>query len=113
VTPFKYDTTIFDTVIKRRENDYALAAQALLAMNGRTVAPPPGLGRYAPPAGTSSRVSLAPDRWVIAGTDDLALRPDIPSDGSKVGAQLALTRFLAANPDQRAQLQIVLLEEAA
>jgi hypothetical protein len=77
------------------------------------MAQPTGLGRYAPPAGTPSRVSLAPDRWVIAGVNDLALRADITSDGSKVGAHLALNRFLAANADQRGQLQVVMFEEAA
>jgi hypothetical protein len=110
---FKYDTTIFDTVGRRPGKDYALGLGAMVAMNRRATAQPTGLGRYAPPAGTPSRVAVAPDRWVIAGAGDLALRPDLPSDGSKVGAQLALNRFLAANPDQRGQLQVVLLEEAA
>ena len=73
----------------------------------------PGLGRYAPPVGTPSRVILAPDRWVIAGANDLKLHPDIDTDGSKLGAQLALDRFLAANADQRGQLQVVMFEEAA
>jgi hypothetical protein len=90
-----------------------LGAGALQAMNGRVMAQPAGLSRYAPPAGTPSRVTLAPDRWVIAGANDLVLRSDITSDGSKLGAQLALNRFLAANADQRGQLQVVLLEEAA
>jgi hypothetical protein len=111
VTAFTYDTTIFDSVSKPK--DYQLGISALLAMNGRAMAQPTGLGRYAPPAGTPSRVRLAPDRWVIAGANDLALRPDVGSDGSKVGAQLALKRFLVANPDQRGQLQVVMFEEAA
>jgi hypothetical protein len=113
VTPFTYDTTIFDSVSKRPGKDYTLGMGALLAMNGRAMAQPTGLGRYAPPAGTPSRVTFAPDRWVIAGTDDLASRPDIGSDCSKVGAQLALKRFLATNTDQRGQLQVVMFEEAA
>jgi hypothetical protein len=113
VKPFTYDTTIFDGVSQRPGEDYTLGAGALQAMNGRVMAQPTGLGRYALPAGTPSRVTLAPDRWVIAGVNDLALRPDIGSDGSKVGAQLALKRFLAANADQRGQLQVVMFEEAA
>jgi hypothetical protein len=114
VTSLSYDTTIFDSVGQRPgKEDYTLGLGTLLAMNGRAMAQPTGLGRYAPPAGTPSRVSLAPDRWVIAGTDDLVLRPDITSDGSKLGAQLALNRFLAANTDQHGQLQIVMFEEAA
>jgi hypothetical protein len=112
VTQFSYDTTIFDSVSKR-PGDYTLGAVALLAMNGRAMAPRVGLSRYAPLAGTPSRVSLAPDRWVIAGTNDLTLRPDISTDGSKLGAQLALKNFLAANADQRGRLQVVLFEEAA
>jgi hypothetical protein len=113
VTQLTYDTTIFDSVSQKPGKTYVLGAGALQAMNGRVMAQPAGLSRYAPPAGTPSRVTLAPDRWVIAGANDLVLRSEITSDGSKLGAQLALNRFLAANADQRGQLQVVLLEEAA
>jgi hypothetical protein len=113
VTQLTYDTTILDSVSQRPGKSYVLGAGALQAMNGRVMPQPAGLARYAPPAGTPSRVTLAPDRWVIAGANDLVLRSDITSDGSKLGAQLALNRFLAANAGQRGQLQIVLREEAA
>src|SRR5207248_2190132 len=112
-TNFQYDTTIFDSVPSPPAQPYVLALAAQLAMNGRAMASPRALRRYAPLPGTPSRVSLPPDRWVIAGTDDLTLHPEIDSDGSKLGAQLALARFLAANVTQRGQLQVVLAEEAA
>jgi hypothetical protein len=112
-TEFKYDTTIVDSVPAPPGGLYVLGLTALLVMNGRATAPPRALGRYAPPPGTPSRVSLPPDRWVVASSNDLKLHPDIHSDGSKLGAQLALERFLAANVTQRGQLQVVLVEEAA
>ena len=62
--------------------------------------------------GTPPRVTLAADQWVVAGTADLAHRADITSDGTKLGAHLALQRYLAANPGETGNLQIVLASEA-
>jgi len=113
MTPFTYNTTIVDTfAAKRAGNPYVLDASALLAMNDTAGAPRRGLDRYAPPPGSAPRVVLEPERWVVAGVADLALRADIASDGSKLGAQLALERHLVAYPEQRGRLQIVLAEEA-
>ena len=109
-----YDTTIVDSpTVKRPGLPYALDAAMLLTMSTSATQRGRGLDRYAPPLGARSRMDLQPDRWVVAGADDLKLRGDIGSDGSKLGTQLALQRFLAENPDQRGNLQIVLTEEAA
>jgi hypothetical protein len=113
MTPLIYDTTIIDSTVRRPGLPYKLADALMMTMGRSTAGQGRGLGRYAPPAGERVRMDLAPDRWVIAGTSDLTLRGDITSDGSKLGAQIALRRFLAANPDQHGQLQIVLAEEAA
>ena len=114
MTPLVYDTTIIDSPTVRRPGlPYKLADTLVMAMGRDSGGRGRGLGRYAPPIGARTRIDLQPDRWVIAGTSDLALRGDIGSDGSKMGAQVALRRFLAANPDQQGQLQIVLAEEAA
>jgi len=56
---------------------------------------------------------LASDRWIVAGTSDLAARADISSDGSKLGTHLALQHYLATNPAETGTLQIVLTQEAA
>jgi hypothetical protein len=109
-----YDTTIVDSpTVKRPGLPYALDAAMFLKMSSSDTQRGRGLDRYAPPLGARSRMDLQPDRWVVAGADDLKLRGDIGSDGSKLGTQLALQQFLAENPDQRGNLQIVLTEEAA
>jgi hypothetical protein len=113
ITPLTYDTTIIDSpAVQRPGTRYIPGAATLLAMNGSVEGARPGLDRYGPAPGTPPRVTLPPDRWVVAGTADLGLRADIDSDGSKLGARLALERHLLANPGQAGQLQIVLAEEA-
>jgi hypothetical protein len=57
-------------------------------------------------------VALAADQWVVASTTDLTHRADIASDGTKLGAHLALQRHLSANPSDAGGLQIVLASEA-
>jgi hypothetical protein len=84
-----------------------------LTMSSSATPPGRGLDRYAPPVGARTRVDLEPDHWVVAGVTDLALRGDIAADGTKLGAQIALQRFLADNPEQRGNLQIVMVEEVA
>ena len=112
-TPFEYDTTIVDTQAQRPGTGYAIAETALLAFNARTQGAAPGLARYAPPAGAPPLVALAPERWVVAGTADLALHADVATDGSKLGTKLALGTYLAANPSAAGELQVVLAAEAA
>ena len=103
VTSLAYDTTIIDSTAPRPGARYVLSAAAQAAANARLMpfpTPPP-------------RVRLAGDSYVIAGTADLAARADIPTDGTKRGALSALAQYLAAHPDARDQLQIVLSQEAA
>jgi hypothetical protein len=112
-TPFEYDTTIVDTQAQRPGTGYTIAETALLAFNARTQGAAPGLARYAPSAGAPPLVALAPERWVVAGTADLALHADVATDGSKLGTKLALGTYLAANPSAAGELQVVLAAEAA
>ena len=60
-----------------------------------------------------ARVTLAADQWTIASTSDLSVRTDIPCDGSKLNAHLALSQYLAAHPHETDGLQVVLTQEAA
>ena len=113
LTPIAYDTTIIDTQTARRPGgQYLPSLTAVLALNGSAARPAPGLGRYGPAPGTRPRVTLAPDQWVVASTADLGLRADISSDGSKLGAHLALEGYLSAHPGEVGGLQIVLAGEA-
>jgi Family of unknown function (DUF6603) len=114
VTPLVYDTTIVDSLtVRRRGAEYVLGAATLLALDGSAGGPQPGLDRYRPPPGVGPRVVLAPDRWVVAGSADLALEAAVGDDGTKLGAQLALSQYLSANPDKEGQLQVVLAGETA
>jgi len=58
-------------------------------------------------------VTLAPERYVIAGTDDTKVRPDIANDGTKRGALAALAAYRAKNPPDAANVQVLLEQEAA
>jgi hypothetical protein len=103
-TTLAYDTTIIDSANAQRPGgSYTPTATTQAAMNNRLRAFP-----KAP-----SRVHLLDDRWVVAGTADLKVRPDIVSDGSKRGTMLALSSYLDAHPEARDQLQVVLAQEAA
>ena len=112
LTPVGYDTTIIDTQQAPPGGPYRPGLAAVLALNGSVDRPAPGLGRYAPALGTPPRVTLADDQWVVASTTDLGRRADITSDGTKLGAYLALQRYLSANPGDAGGLQIVLANEA-
>jgi hypothetical protein len=114
MTPLVYDTTIVDSpTVRRRGAEYVLGLATLFAMDGSAGGPRPGLGRYGPAPDAGPRVVLALDRWVIAGSADLALEGDVGDDGTKLGAQLALAQYLTANPDKVGQLQVVLDGETA
>lgn len=111
-TPFEYDTTIDDTQAQRPAPGYVIAETTLLALNASAQAGAGGLGRYAPPPTAAPLIALAPERWVVADTSDLALSADVATDGTKLGAVLALSSYLAAHPSAAGQLQVVLAGEA-
>lgn len=111
-TPFEYDTTIDDTQLQRPGPGYVIAETMLLELNASAQAAARGLGRYAPPPAAAPLVALAPERWVVASTGDLTLSADVNTDGSKLGATLALGSYLAANPSAAGRLQVVLAGEA-
>ena len=112
LTKIAYDTKIIDSIPAADPPDYRLGLAEALTLNGGIGRLAPGLGRYAPAPGTPPRVTLAADQWVVASTADLAHQADITSDGTKLGAHLALQRYLAANPGETGGLQIVLASEA-
>ena len=76
----------------------ALLAHERRARPAHTRARPLRAADRHPPA----RSTLAADRWVDRRHRRPRARTDIASDGSKLGAQLALQRYLAANPTRRA-----------
>ena len=102
-TNIGYETTILDSISPRPGAPYTLGAAAHAAMNARLVDAVP----------TPAPVTLTGDRYVIAGVADLKTRADLASDGSKRGALGALAAYLAANPGERGQLQVVLDKEAS
>ena len=113
LTSIAYDTTVIDSQpLPPAAPPYKLGLAAALVLNASVGRLAPGLGRYAPAPGTPPLVALAADQWVVASTADLGHRADIASDGSKLGAHLALQRYLSANPGEAGGLQIVLANEA-
>jgi len=60
-------------------------------------------------------VSATDATYVIAGTEDLAIRSDIASSSgiTYFHAQAALSTYVAAHPDEAAGLQIVPLHEVS
>ncbi|TMQ08241.1 MAG: hypothetical protein E6J90_41060 [Deltaproteobacteria bacterium] len=104
VTSLAYDTTIIDSpTVQRPGHAYVPTTAIQTAMNAR----------LAPFPAVVSPVALAAERYVVAGSGDLKARLDLASDGSKRGALLALEHHLAAHPEARGQLQVVLAQEAA
>jgi hypothetical protein len=113
ITPITYITTTIDSRPAPPKRTYIPTVTAVLALNDSADSPAPGLGRYRPAPGTPLRVTLAPDEWTIATTSDLTVRTDIPTDGSKLNAHLALKQHLAVNASDAGALQVVLRAEAA
>jgi hypothetical protein len=113
ITPISFITTTLDSRPGPPNRTYLPTVTAVLALNSSAGSPPPGLGRYTPPAGTPGKVTLTADQWTIASTSDLTIRTDIDCDGSKLSAHLALSAYLASHPDETDGLQVVLTQEAA
>jgi hypothetical protein len=115
ITPVVYATTIIDAPSRRMPGlAYTLAGPDLIAMNARTGAPTSstsGAGRYAPAAGTVARVTLAPERFLIADVDAGQPQPAIVSDGTKRGALVALKRYVALHPDVAGTMQLLTDDE--
>jgi uncharacterized protein DUF6603 len=112
ITPISYVTTTLDSrVAPVPKSTYRPSLTTVLALGDSASSPQPGLGRYHPPPDTQPLVTLSPDRWTITNTD-LTIQTDIPCNGSKLDAHLALNQYLATHPDDPADLQIVLTQEA-
>lgn len=113
LTPISYITTTLDSrVAPVPKSTYSPSLTTVLALGDSAGSPQPGLGRYKPATDSPALVSLAADRWTIASTNDLAIRTDIPCNGSKLDAHLALSAYLAAHPEEEATVQVVLTQEA-
>jgi hypothetical protein len=114
MTPLSYETIIIDSQpAPPKKPGYVLPLANLLAMNCRATPAPRGISRYAPAPGSAPAVTLAAERYVIAGTDDTKVRPDIANDGTKRGALAALAAYRAKNPPDAANVQVLLEQEAA
>jgi hypothetical protein len=93
-----------------------LAAQLAWAKTGGAARSPlrlTAMGKYAPPAGAAPLVSLAAESYVVATTSEVVRRDDITKPVTKGEAFLALAAHLAANPQDRDELQVVPVHEAA
>jgi hypothetical protein len=116
-TELTYETLIIDSPWSgRRQPDYQLplAAQLSMVRNGAAARSPlrnVGGAKFANP-GAGGVPVLADESYVIAGTDDLRPSPGFPAM-TKGDAYLALKLHLAAHPEDRGQLQVLALTEAA
>jgi hypothetical protein len=65
--------------------------------------------------GLESAVRLDQPTFVIAGTDDLTVRDDLSADGGELemAARERLEQYLAEHPEERPDLQVVPVHEAA
>jgi hypothetical protein len=69
------------------------------------------VAQFTPP-GTVSAIAVGDMHYVVAGTDDLAVRSDIlAAPTTQFEAQAALNAHLAANPADRGSVQVVTMHE--
>ncbi|MGH7552824.1 MAG: hypothetical protein ACREMQ_07320, partial [Longimicrobiales bacterium] len=88
------------SLLARSERVYG----AHLARNGREP--------YSPPGGVTRQFELAAEEdYVIASTEDLTVRTDLGSTGSRSAVRNALAAHLAAHPEERGRWQVVPLHE--
>lgn len=72
-----------------------------------------GPAAFAPPEGRPPRLRLVEETFVIASTDELALRWDLAAAGTRGQVELALRAHLAAHPGDAGRLQVVPTFEVA
>ena len=70
-----------------------------------------GFEAFAPDPRQPPRVALEEEGYVIASTTDLSVRVDISSPVTQGAADLALSEYLAAHPDERDGLQVIPMHE--
>lgn len=113
-----YETLTFDSRGGRKTlGDYHLPLTeqlAALASSASSESPLRGGGsrRFSPPPGLTPQLTLDDERFAVTSNEDLVLRSDILSAGTRVEAEQALARYLEAHPRERDQLQVVPLHEA-
>jgi hypothetical protein len=99
------------TLVSRPTGIYDMPAtvhDALTGSGAASAAPAriTGLAAYGPSAG--SPLSVSGMRYLVASTADLTQRSDIlPAASTHYQAQAAMAAFLAANPGQQDQLQVI------
>jgi hypothetical protein len=86
-----------------------LNSAAALGVATRTT----GLRGFVTP-GMASPINVGRTRYVVAGTEDLALRTDVLAAATtRTGALSAMQSWLAQHPEQRDALQVITEHEAA
>jgi hypothetical protein len=105
------------TLVSRSTGIYSMPATVhdALAGSGAAATGPAritGLAAYAVPAANSLAVSGM--RYLVASTADLTQRSDIlPSASTHYQARAAMLSYLAANPDQQDQVQVIAAYQVA
>jgi hypothetical protein len=116
-TTLEYETIVVDTQWESHvTRPYPIRAfiQTILAtMNSaaRGDLARSGLGAFVPP-GARSKIAIADESFVIAGTDDLAARLDLAQPGGHGALAMTLAEHLERHPLDRGRLQVVPLHEA-
>lgn len=114
----EYETVILDTpLVSRIGVRYGLSQVAVLAMsNSGAAARGPlfttGIHASSPNASEPPLVALAAEQYVVAGVADLQVR-NVVVPTTKSAAFAALAQYVAQNPAERDQLQVVPLYEVA
>ncbi len=105
----------FTTFVARHVGRSAATQSSLLAHSERVYSA--HLARnlrdpYGSSAGVIRQVELAADEaYVIASTEDLAVRTDLGAPGSKTEASTVLAEYLATHPDERGGWKVVPVHE--
>jgi len=124
-TPLVYETKIIDApefgslvfkdFVSRRLQDTALTKSEFSRMASRAtgdLAPRFGLEKYAPAPGELPKVTVGTESYVIASTETLAVHTTLATSMTKGSAHDALREWVARNPGEKGQWQVVARHEA-
>lgn len=117
VSELTYETILMDVALppRRRFGDHlaGVLADSFLSLSAAATAPGRAAGFQ--DRSVAAGLAITDERYVLAGTADLVARSDLLPGGAPVSAAAAaaiLDRRLAAHPEERGTLHVVLVSEA-